>query len=133
MRCRSRCKLLRASRFPHPRHRDNFFRIHLTLISIKLAVCRQCQANWLHVLHVESLEHLCSHIFLVTPITTLFGTERYARICLVRSISFVAKGFPKSFFRLVIFFMSYPTINMSSTYNRRMRKSPPSYFFTKAL
>ena len=45
------------------------------------------------------------------------------KICFARSISFIAKEFPKAFFRLAIFLKSCPTINMSSTYNIRMRKS----------
>ena len=53
------------------------------------------------------------------------------KIYLAGPISFIAKEFPKAFFRLLIFFRSCLTISMSSTYNRRIRKSPPSHFFTK--
>ena len=53
------------------------------------------------------------------------------RIWLVRLISFIARDFPEAFFKLPISFRSFPTINMSSTYSRRIRKSPPSYYVTK--
>ena len=59
-----------------------------------------------------------------------FQTTCIHRICLAGPMSFIAKDFLRVFFKLSIFFGSCPTINMSLMYSSRMRKSPPSNFFT---
>ena len=57
-------------------------------------------------------------------------TMRIPRIYFVGPMSFIVNDLLRAFFKLPIFFGSSPTISMSSTYTRRMTKSPPSNFFT---
>ena len=49
------------------------------------------------------------------------------KIYLAGSRSFMTNDLPSAFFKLPIFLVSCPTINVSSTYNMRIKKSPSVY------
>ena len=102
------------------------------LLNIHLAVCRQWEptdfaSDMLNLSRTFVTYFSCDthNTFLV-----LSRTIYIPKIYLANPRSFMESDLPNAFFKLTILFVSCPSINMSSTYNKRIKKSPSSYLLT---